>query len=154
MVKMRVFDNRWIVRDFQPQDYKQVINLWIETNLTRPERGDNLDVILRTIEHGGKLLVLEDNTNNQVVGTSWITNDGRRLHLQYFGILPGYQGKKLSHYLMVESLRFAKQTGLQIKLEVHQENFRAINLYQKWGFKRLGDYDIYILRDVELIDIE
>ena len=150
---MREFDDRWRVRDFRESDYEQVMDLWVQTNLTRPERGDNLDIIKNTLSKGGRLLILEDRITGKIVGTSWITNDGRRLHLQYFGILPQYQGRGLSHYLMEESLRFAHDTGLQIKLEVHRDNIIAKNLYIKWGFKHLGPYEIYILRDVKSIKL-
>ncbi len=150
---MRKFDNRWITRDFQDADYEQVLNVWIQTNLTRPERGDNLDIIKNTLSKGGRLIILEDSQTHKIIGTSWITNDGRRLHLQYFGILPEYQGQGLSHYLMQESLSFAHQTGLQIKLEVHKDNFIAKNLYAHWGFKHLGPYEIHILRNVKDINV-
>ena len=150
---MREFDDRWRVRDFQDSDYEQVMDLWVQTNLTRPERGDNLDIIKNTLSRGGRLLILEDIITGKIIGTSWITNDGRRLHLQYFGILPQYQGRGLSHYRMEESLRFAHDTGLQIKLEVHRDNIIAKNLYIKWGFKHLGPYEIYILRDVKSIKL-
>ncbi len=150
---MRRYGSRWLVRDFREDDYDQVIDLWIKTELTRPERGDNLDVIKNTLSRGGKLLILEDSLTQKIVGTSWITNDGRRLHLQYFGILPEYQGRGLSHYLLKESLRFAQEAGLQIKLEVHKDNLIAKNLYIKWGFKHLGPYEIYILRDVSNIKV-
>ena len=150
---MREFEDRWIVRDFKDGDYQGVLDVWIKTGLTRPERGDNLEIIKQTLRQGGKLFILEDSIEGQIVGTSWITNDGRRLHLQYFGILPQYQGQGLSHYLMIESLRFARETGLQIKLEVHRDNTVAKNLYIKWGFKHLGPYEIYILRDVKNIKV-
>ncbi len=146
---MVTYQNRWLIRQFKPEDYTDVMNVWIETDLARPERADDLDTILRTIDKGGALLVMIDLENGKLIGTSWIANDGRRLHLQYFGILPAYQGKGLSHFLLKESLRFAKKLGMQIKLEVHKDNTVAKNLYEKWGFKRLDGYEIFILRDVE-----
>ncbi len=145
---MVVYEDRWLVREFVPEDYGQVAFVWKETKLSRPERADNLETIMRTIDHGGIFYVLEDLDTKKIIGTSWITNDGRRLHLQYFGILPEYQGRKLSHYLLEHSLDFARQTGLQIKLEVHKTNIIAKNLYEKWGFKKLDGYEIYILRDL------
>jgi ribosomal protein S18 acetylase RimI-like enzyme len=36
-----------------------------------------------------------------------------------------------------------------MKLEVNRENFRAINLYLKNGFKELGDYEVLIIRNYE-----
>jgi ribosomal protein S18 acetylase RimI-like enzyme len=52
-----------------------------------------------------------------------------------------------AHLLMEESLNFAKTTGKQIKLEVHESNHVAIRLYKKWGFNYLGDYEVYIIRN-------
>jgi hypothetical protein len=43
------------------------------------------------------------------------------------------------------------ETGMPIKLEVHRENAKAIGLYRRAGFVRLGDYDVYIVRDVAAI---
>jgi ribosomal protein S18 acetylase RimI-like enzyme len=62
--------------------------------------------------------------------------------------LPECQGKGLSKILLKESLQFVKSNGAQVKLEVHSTNIKAINLYKKFGFKHLGEYNVYIIRDV------
>jgi len=80
-----------------------------------------------------------------------MTFDGRRIHLHHFGILPEYQGKGLANILMRASLKFVKSKGYQVKLEVHQSNSKAINLYKNSGFEYLGDYDIYIIRDISKV---
>ncbi len=48
---------------------------------------------------------------------------------------------------MRTSLDYARLLGLQVKLEVHRNNKVARTLYEGYGFKPLGDYDVYILRD-------
>ena len=48
---------------------------------------------------------------------------------------------------MIEVMKFAFQTNLQIKLEVHEQNFPAIALYERFDFKSIGDYEVYINRD-------
>jgi len=83
-----------------------------------------------------------------LIGSSWITIDGRRSYLQYFGILPEYQNKGLGKKLLEESLKVAKEIGLQIKLEVHKSNITAKKLYEKYGFKYLGDYIVQVIRDI------
>ncbi|MDD3688122.1 MAG: GNAT family N-acetyltransferase [Bacteroidales bacterium] len=108
-------------------------------------RGDNLKIISETLKNGGVLFVLL--VDEQIVGTSWITNDSRRLYLHHFGIIPAYQGKGLSNILMDTSMQFARESGLQIKLEVHKNNAIARRLYEKYGFKYLGDYDVFIVRE-------
>ena len=140
-------NNDPIIRDYKEDDYNQISELWSMTGLGNPERGDNDETIKRTLVLGGKLLVIVSITSGKIIGTSWMTCDGRRILLHHFGILPDFQGKGLSKILLKESLQFAKKTGLQVKLEVHSSNIRAINLYNKFGFKLLKEYCIYIIRD-------
>ena len=136
-----------IIRDYQPEDYDELISFWYLTDMGNPERGDSRDTISRTLQLGGKLLILESKSSRQICGSSWMTYDGRRILLHHFGILPECQGKGLSKILLKESLQFIKSNGSQVKLEVHSTNFKAINLYKKFGFKHLVEYNVYIIRD-------
>jgi ribosomal protein S18 acetylase RimI-like enzyme len=138
----------FIVRLFEEKDYHEVLNVWQQTDMGGAHRGDNLEIIANTVSNGGVLFVLEEKHSNTIVGTSWITNDSRRLYLHHFGILPYYQGKGLSKLLMEKSMEFARDKKLQIKLEVHKDNVKARELYQKYGFKFLGDYEVFIVRDI------
>lgn len=140
-----------ICREYTADDYQQIVDLWLELDLTNPKRNDTQQQIEKTLEIGGKFFVLC--LNNQIIGTSWITNDGRRLYLHHFGIKKQFQGQKLSWILLKESLKYAKQLDMQIKLEVHKDNFRAIQLYKQAGFEYLGDYLVYIIRNPQSINI-
>jgi len=143
-----IFHSDLIIRDYKEEDYPQIVSLWEMTDLGNPVRGDDNETIQKTIETGGKLIVIEFKPARQIIGTSWMTYDGRRIMLHHFGILPNYQGKGLANILMKESLKFVKEKGSQVKLEVHSSNQKAINLYQKFGFYRLGEYNVYIIRDI------
>jgi len=145
--------SNFIIRDYVPCDYEDVIKLWLDIGLGNSQRGDNAEVIAQTLASGGRLFVLTNKNNNEILGTSWLTNDKRRLYLHHFGIKKEYQGKGLSKQLMEASLKFAVDCGLQIKIEVHKENLVALNLYKKYGFKYLGDYDVYIVRNLKDIKI-
>jgi len=136
------------IRQFQDSDYNAVLEVWSQTDMGGAHRGDNLDVIKDTLSNGGQLFVLVDENDAKIVGTSWITNDSRRLYLHHFGILPEYQGKGLSNILMNQTMQYARDKKLQIKLEVHKNNSIARHLYEKYGFKYLGDYDVFIVREV------
>jgi ribosomal protein S18 acetylase RimI-like enzyme len=140
--------NDLIIRDYQEEDYDEIVKFWHLTDMGNPERGDSRETIRRTLELGGKLLVMESKSSKQICGTSWMTYDGRRILLHHFGILPECQGKGLSKILLNQSLQFVKNNGSQVKLEVHSTNFKAINLYKKFGFVHLGEYNVYIIRDV------
>lgn len=136
----------YIIRDFESNDFASLIELWDELDLSSKERGDDLETIERTLEIGGRLLLLENIIDNKILGSSWLTHDGRRIYLHHFGICKEYQGKGLSHLLLDESLFFAKELNMQIKLEVHKNNEVASKLYKKAGFKLLGDYIVMIIR--------
>lgn len=138
------------VRPYLKGDFPGIMELWTSTGLSSPERGDDEKTIERSIAMGGTLLVLSDEeAGGAIRGTSWLTFDGRRLHLHHFGITPDYQGRGLSGELLGESLKFVKLKGYQVKLEVHRTNEIAIKLYKKAGFRYLGDYDVYIIRDIQ-----
>ncbi len=139
-------------RDYVPGDYEKVLELWQRTGMGSKERGDDKETVDRCIKKGGKLIILEDKQFSSIAGTSWLTFDGRRLYLHHFGILPEYQGRGLSKYLLEETLKYVKESGHQVKLEVHSSNATAIHLYKKYGFKYLGEYEVYIIRSTN--DIE
>ncbi|MDA3953673.1 MAG: N-acetyltransferase [Bacteroidales bacterium] len=141
----------YIIRDYNNDDFESLNKLWEETELGGAIRGDNAKTIKHSVKLGGKLILLENVDTNEVFGSSWMTFDGRRIHLHHIGVKKSYQNKGFGKLLTKESLKFAKQKNYQIKLEVHQSNKKAIDIYKKLGFTFLGDYDVYIVRDPESI---
>ncbi len=142
------------VRQYMHGDFPGIMKVWSATGLSRPERGDDEATIERSIAMGGAMFVMcEEDDDRKVTGTSWLTFDGRRLHMHHFGIAPAFQGRGLSAELLRESLRLVKEKGYQVKLEVHRTNEAAVRLYRKAGFEYLGDYDVYIIRDIQSIEI-
>jgi len=138
-------------RKFSEGDYPEMISLWESLGLGGAHRGDDLRIIDRTIKMGGQLLLMLEKESDSIVGTSWLTVDGRRTYLHHFGIKEGLQGKGLAKMLLDESLKLAKTFGMQVKLEVHKDNFKALGLYTKAGFTYLGDYQTFIIRDISTI---
>ena len=141
--------NRINIRDFRPEDYSPLFELWKQCGLTQPERGDSPSVIQRCNKQGGRLLVMEETPDNKIIGSSWMTWDGRRIYLHHFGILPDYQGKGLGTKLAEASLDWIREQGRQVKLEVHKDNQKAKKMYEKLGFFAFSDYDIYMIRDFD-----
>lgn len=148
-MKRSIKDGDFIIREYREDDFNGIARLWELTGVSSPERRDTHRVVGDTIRLGGKLLVMEEKVTGKISGTSWMTFDGRRILLHHFAVLPEFQGKGLSKILMNESLRFVKDKGYQVKLEVHSSNKKAINIYKKSGFTHLDGYDVYIIRDIE-----
>lgn len=146
--------NSPFIRDYRDEDFQDVLQLWIDTGIGDHGRGDNSTTIRTTLDMGGRLLVLEDPVSNSIIGTSWLTQDGRRIYLHHFGITPGQQGKGFSKILLRASLDHARTSGMQIKLEVHRTNEISEKIYTRSGFKYLGDYKIFIIRDYQSIELK
>lgn len=132
------------ITQYSAADFEAVNNLWVMVGMGGAERGDTQQVIERTLNMGGILYLMRK--NNQIIGTSWITSDARRLYLHHMCIHPDFQGQGLGRKLLNRCMEWAENTGLQIKLEVNPTNQNAVHLYQSVGFKLLGDYQVFIVR--------
>ncbi len=135
-----------IVRDYREEDYSGLISLWEKTGLADPGRGDGREAISNTLSLGGKIIVVTL-ARGDIIASSWITCDGRRLHLHHVGVLPEFQRRGIGRMISLMSVDYAREKNLQIKLEVHRSNTSAVELYRSLGFKYLGDYDVYIMRE-------
>ncbi len=124
--------------------YKQICDLWIETGIANPARQDSYEIISKTLSLGGMLYTLWD--NKLLIGTIWLSNDGRRMHAHHMCIHPDYQGKGLAKLLLTPALEYSQKCGLQPKLEVHESNPVARELYKKNGFIELPGYIVMIKR--------
>lgn len=134
-----------IIREYRKGDFPEVESLWKETGVYQPGRGDTSDTILRCKQQGGKFLIMEDEKTRRIIGTSWLTWDGRRVHLQYFAVLPSMQGSGHGRTLAEASLAFAREHKVPVKLEVHRNNVHAVQLYRGMGFKILEGYEVYMV---------
>jgi len=138
-------------RNFTEEDFPEILELWNACDMGGKERGDTATTIQRCNELGGKFIVLEQKSTGKITGTSWMTRDGRRIYLHHFCIHPDFRSRGLGTLLGLESLKFIKSLGEQVKLEVHKENRAAKRLYEKLGFFAFRDYDIYMIRQVDKI---
>jgi len=134
-----------LIRNYKPADFPQVEALWKETGIYTLERGDTPEIILRCNAQGGKFLIMEEPSGKRLIGTSWLTWDGRRVLLHHFAILPSMQGLGHGRLLALESLKFARGKNSPMKLEVHRDNLPAVQLYKGMGFEVFEDYDVYMI---------
>ncbi|MHC1774614.1 MAG: N-acetyltransferase family protein [Lentimicrobium sp.] len=137
----------FVIRDFTSDDFRAVEKFWNENGLGGLHRGDSLKIIEDSLNAGGHLILMLD-AKGIIAGTSWMTNDRRRTYLHHFGIAKTWRGNGLAKILLEKSLQLAVKDGFQIKIEVHRENLVALNLYKEAGFSYLGDYDVYMIRDL------
>ena len=133
-----------ILRTYEEKDFAQLSQLWLESGVGSPARNDTQEAIRECLRIGGALFLVED--EGVLVGSAWITYDGRRFYLHYMAVSPSKQNQGIGKMLMDKVIAFGKENNTQMKLEVNRRNARAIHLYEKFGFANLGEYDTYILR--------
>lgn len=142
---MSLKPDQMTIRNYREGDFPTIENLWKDTGIYIRERGDTPEVIDRCNSLGGEFLVMKENSTGHIVGTSWMTYDGRRIHLHHFAIRPSHQGKGWGKILALESLQHARKRSCPVKLEVHDENRIAIHLYKSLGFVAFEDYHVYMI---------
>jgi ribosomal-protein-alanine N-acetyltransferase len=135
------------IRDYRESDFAALLELWKDTGLAQPERRDDAASIKQCNDLGGRLLVMEEPGTGRIIGSSWMTWDGRRIYLHHFGIHPDWQNRGLGTRLGLVSLDWISRMGRQVKIEVHRENLAATRLYKKLGFFVFKDYEIYMIRE-------
>ncbi len=77
-------------------------------------------------------LILED--NGKIAGYSIVWRIFEEFHIANFAIHPDRQGQKLGNYFLQKILSLKENCSYAI-LEVRESNYRAIRLYEKFGFR-------------------
>lgn len=100
---------------------------------------------IKNIEQRKSIVLVAKNKNNEIVGISDIGLEyGRKQHIGELGISikKNYRGIGLGEFLMKEIIKLAKinlkPKPRVIRLSVFASNSPAINLYKKFGFKKVA----------------
>lgn len=80
--------------------------------------------------------ILQDDKCVGYIGIWKIVNEA---HITNLSVHPAFQHQKLAHRLLMTAIKECYREKVKfITLEVRATNTRAINLYEKFGFKSLG----------------
>lgn len=96
--------------------------------------------------------------DGEIIGTASLNRKPRRMsHRGEFGISlkKAWWGCGAASALTEAVLAFAKENGFeQLNLEVRSDNFRAIRLYEKFGFRKLCTFPGFFKINGEYIDFD
>lgn len=90
-----------------------------------------------------KIMLLAKDGDLVVADASLERRPYRMFHRAELGIsvLRDYWGQGIATRLMERLIAFAKENGIEIiDLEVRSDNVRAIRLYERFGFRKIGTY--------------
>ncbi|MFX0066893.1 MAG: GNAT family N-acetyltransferase [Candidatus Hermodarchaeota archaeon] len=91
---------------------------------------------------------------DKVVGTvSIIIQERKKMHLRSMAVKPSYQRKGIGSYIIEEINKLAREKQVKIiSLECFEPLIQAINLYEKFGFRKTGrKRDYHGIRIFEMI---
>lgn len=125
--------------------------------------GSNIDRIAKYLDnvYNSKTSVfLIAIIDNEVVGYAEFMGMFRKRlsHLGEIGIavIKEYQNKKIGSNLMKQLIYYVKNdiNAEIIELKVRVDNEKAINMYKKFGFKKIGYYEKYLKVDDKYFDCD
>ena len=143
------------IRDMELKDIARVMEIEVVT-FKAPWKEDEMLYELNENKFSNMAVILNDNL---IVGfyDYWVTFDSATI--AQIAIDPAYQRQHLGSLLMEDILKDAKAKKVRtITLEVRKNNEKAVNLYQKYGFKTSlikekyysnGDDALYMIKELD-----
>ncbi len=112
---------------------------------------------IKSMNQSGNLLLLAKR-DDTIVGNVSVSRFPRRMsHRAELGItvLKAEWGKGIGSELMRQAIEHAKAHGIELlSLEVRSDNVRAIHLYEKYGFQKIGTFPGSLKINGQLIDFD
>ena len=125
--------NDLIIRQYDPEDEGDVINLWLECNLIVPHNNPKQDIQRKLKVNPEWFLVGE--IDGSIIGTCMAGYDGHRGWINYLAIAPAYQRRGLAACMMKEAERLLRIAGCpKINLQVRASNVDVIAFYKRLVF--------------------
>ena len=122
------------IRQFVPNDTNRVIFIWEQCDLVRNWNNPNFDI--RRKLNFQKELFFVGLLNDEIIATAMFGYDGHRGWLNYFAVLPNFQKRGFGKKLMTFGEMALIEKGCpKLNLQIRNDNTKAINFYQKVGYK-------------------
>ena len=96
--------------------------------------------------------------NGEIIGDASLSGFSRRMsHRAEFGIsvVKSEWGRGIGSTLLQKCIMYAKEHAIElINLEVRSDNIRAIHVYEKYGFRKIGTSPAYYKMDGTYYDFD
>ncbi len=131
------------IREYAPEDYEEVISLWINCGLiTSSEKasGDQLSAV--SLKNRGLFLVCE-NDEKRIIGSVFGAWDGWRGWIYKLAVAHGSRRRGLGTRLVEELAHRLREAGANIiRAYIEEENAASLALFTKCGFESMEGFVI------------
>ncbi|ELC8430985.1 GNAT family N-acetyltransferase [Clostridium perfringens] len=149
------------IRDIKIEDYKEISKIRkmpgvMENILSNKDEEEEL-IKEKIINRGKNQYWYVAEENGKVIGLGILMNHGnlRRKHVGVITLMVNsdYQNKGIGSLLMDKLINLSESLNIiRLELCVFRDNYKAINLYKKFGFKEEGIKVKSALKNGEYID--
>jgi ribosomal protein S18 acetylase RimI-like enzyme len=124
-----------IIKQFVPEDEKDVIALWGRCGLLYPQNDPKKDIARKMKVNPELFLVGVEGT--KVIATAMGGYEGHRGWVNYLGVEPSLQKQGLGREMMIALEEKLRALGCpKLNLQVRAGNTKAIEFYERTGYKR------------------
>jgi ribosomal protein S18 acetylase RimI-like enzyme len=123
-----------IIKQFSPENEKNVIALWKRCGLSRPQNDPHKDITRKMKVNPELFLVGVE--GNKVIATAMGGYEGHRGWVNYLGVDPDYQKQGFGRQIMEALEKELLSRGCpKINLQVMKDNLKAAKFYERIGYK-------------------
>lgn len=125
-----------LIRQFNTEDYSNVISLWDSANLpVRPKGRDSFKKLNEQIISGNTILLIAE-LNKRIVGTILGTHDGRKGWINRLAVDAEFHRKNIAKRLVSELENWFEENGLEVfACVIDSENTISMELFKKIGYQ-------------------
>lgn len=122
IVQMNLFKNDYLWSTFDMLQRRTHLSTWKKHTA-------------KSVYRQGKSIIFGYLEDYHYLGTIWLRIVKKDCHIVHFMVDPDYQKEGIGSKLLTKAIAYAKEQGCQtMTLEVKADNFKARNLYRKFGF--------------------
>ena len=129
---------RMIIREFQVEDYDEVLRLWKEAGLIlRP--GDELDAIKLKLERDPDLFLVAEE-GGEIIGGVMGAWDGRRGWVNHLAIRSSFQRRGVANRMLDElEARLVRKGAKKVNAQIYQWNTKSLEFFKARGYEVHSD---------------
>lgn len=124
---------KMIIRPYQHGDEPQIVQMWNECGLTRPQNDPARDIVRKLTVQPELFLV--GVVNDRIIASIMAGYEGHRGWLNYLAVYPDMRQKGLGRQMVSAAEKKLGELGCpKINLQVRATNAAAMAFYQKMGY--------------------